>query len=73
MNLVSRVSAMLKFPISCFNDKFWEFVRMAVTCPPLSARHSPGAGLFRAGAVGSGLETSNINNFTYLIPFPFIQ
>ena len=24
---------MLKFPISCFNDKFWEFVRMAVTWP----------------------------------------
>ena len=24
---------MLNFPISCFNDSFWEFVRMAVTWP----------------------------------------
>ena len=34
---------------------------------PLSALHLPGPGLFREWAVGSGLETRDINNFTYLI------
>ena len=39
---------MLKFPISCFNDSFWELLRMAVTWPawplpsqPRSEPHSP--------------------------------